>query len=80
MNESTPCDRAKLLERLARAGVGDLAVIGGGSTGLGIALDAASRGLSVVLVERSTLRKERRRVRPNSCTVACGIWRKATSG
>jgi glycerol-3-phosphate dehydrogenase len=29
----------------------DLAVIGGGSTGLGLALDAASRGFSVVLVE-----------------------------
>ena len=30
----------------------DLVVIGGGITGTGIALDAASRGLSTVLVER----------------------------
>ena len=29
----------------------DLAVIGGGATGLGVALDAAARGFSVVLVE-----------------------------
>ena len=29
----------------------DVAVVGGGSTGLGIALDAAMRGLKVVLVE-----------------------------
>ena len=29
----------------------DLAVIGGGSTGLGVALDAVARGFSVVLVE-----------------------------
>ncbi|HSO48939.1 MAG TPA: FAD-dependent oxidoreductase, partial [Acidimicrobiia bacterium] len=30
----------------------DLAVIGGGVTGCGVALDAASRGLSVALVEQ----------------------------
>mmetsp|Transcript_20398 Transcript_20398/g.31143 ORF Transcript_20398/g.31143 Transcript_20398/m.31143 type:complete len:421 (+) Transcript_20398:25-1287(+) len=30
----------------------DLVVVGGGATGCGVALDAASRGLSVVLVER----------------------------
>jgi len=29
----------------------DIAVIGGGATGMGVAVDAASRGLSVVLVE-----------------------------
>jgi glycerol-3-phosphate dehydrogenase len=29
----------------------DLAIIGGGATGMGVAVDAASRGLSVVLVE-----------------------------
>lgn len=33
----------------------DLVVIGGGITGTGVALDAASRGLSVVLVERGDL-------------------------
>lgn len=31
----------------------DMLVIGGGATGLGIALDAATRGLSVVLLERN---------------------------
>ena len=29
----------------------DIAVIGGGATGMGVAVDAASRGLDVVLVE-----------------------------
>src|ERR1022692_3389894 len=29
----------------------DIAVVGGGATGVGVAVDAASRGLSVVLVE-----------------------------
>ncbi|WP_193078746.1 glycerol-3-phosphate dehydrogenase/oxidase [Brevibacterium aurantiacum] len=33
----------------------DLVVIGGGITGVGVALDAASRGLSVVLIERGDL-------------------------
>lgn len=43
--------RAKLLERLASTRKVDLVVVGGGATGLGVALDAALRGLSVVLLE-----------------------------
>ncbi len=43
--------RAELLARLARPHQYDLAVVGGGATGLGVALDAAARGLSVVLLE-----------------------------
>ena len=43
--------RAALMERLARPGRYDIAIIGGGATGLGVALDAAARGFSVVLVE-----------------------------
>jgi len=43
--------RAELLESLSRHGVYDLAVVGGGATGLGVALDAALRGFSVVLLE-----------------------------
>ena len=44
-------DRSQLLEQLARPITYDLAVIGGGATGLGVALDAAARGFSVVLLE-----------------------------
>jgi glycerol-3-phosphate dehydrogenase len=44
-------DRAALFSALAGLGQVDLAVIGGGATGLGVALDAALRGLSVVLLE-----------------------------
>lgn len=44
-------DRAGLLARLAEPRHYDVAVIGGGATGLGVALDAATRGLRVVLVE-----------------------------
>jgi len=43
-------DRAALFARL-RADIFDVAVIGGGITGAGIARDAAMRGLSVVLIE-----------------------------
>ncbi|AMO23036.1 glycerol-3-phosphate dehydrogenase/oxidase [Ramlibacter solisilvae] len=44
-------NREQLLERLARPATYDIAIIGGGATGLGVALDAAARGYSVVLVE-----------------------------
>jgi glycerol-3-phosphate dehydrogenase len=44
-------NRQQLIERLAQPIHYDLAVIGGGATGLGVALDAAARGLRVVLVE-----------------------------
>jgi len=46
-----PTDRAALLQQLAQPHVYDLAVVGGGATGLGVALDAAARGFSVVLLE-----------------------------
>ena len=44
-------DRAALVARLAQPQIYDLAIIGGGATGLGVALDAVLRGLSVVLLE-----------------------------
>jgi glycerol-3-phosphate dehydrogenase len=43
------------IERLAAGEVVDLVVVGGGITGVGTALDAASRGLQVALVERRDL-------------------------
>src|SRR5882762_1690436 len=42
---------------LGHAGPFDMAVIGGGATGVGIAVDAASRGYSVCLVEQSDFGK-----------------------
>ena len=44
--------RADALEALERDAF-DIAVVGGGITGAGVALDAASRGYSVALVERA---------------------------
>ena len=43
--------RRVLIERAGDGAVWDLVVIGGGATGLGTAVDAASRGLSTLLLE-----------------------------
>ena len=40
-----------MIAQLAQGRQYDIAIVGGGATGLGVALDAAARGLSVVLVE-----------------------------
>lgn len=46
-------DRNKALEAIAQQDrLWDILIIGGGSTGLGVALDAVSRGYSVVLLEK----------------------------
>jgi glycerol-3-phosphate dehydrogenase len=51
----TPARRAAELEALADGETVDVVVVGGGITGAGVALDAASRGLSVALLERADL-------------------------
>jgi glycerol-3-phosphate dehydrogenase len=50
----SPGRRTQALAGVAGASV-DVVVVGGGVTGAGVALDAASRGLSVVLLERTDL-------------------------
>ncbi|MFM8573095.1 MAG: FAD-dependent oxidoreductase [Pirellula sp.] len=45
-------DRSTNLERLKSQTIWDLVIVGAGATGASIALDAASRGLSVVLIDR----------------------------
>jgi glycerol-3-phosphate dehydrogenase len=44
-------ERAALIARAQQAGEWDLVVVGGGATGLGVALDAAARGFRVALIE-----------------------------
>jgi len=51
-------NRERLVSQLtSHSGPFDIAIIGGGATGLGAAVDAASRGHSVVLVEQSDFAK-----------------------
>jgi len=51
----TAARRTRELDALAAGREVDVLVVGGGITGVGVALDAAARGLSVALVERGDL-------------------------
>lgn len=51
MSEVKPLVRESLLEELRQDPLWDVVVIGGGATGVGIAVDAASRGLKTLLLE-----------------------------
>jgi glycerol-3-phosphate dehydrogenase len=57
MNDARQPARHDLARMLAQQPQRDLVVIGGGATGLGIALDAAARGLAVALVEADDFAK-----------------------
>jgi glycerol-3-phosphate dehydrogenase len=51
-------NRQEMFRRFrARSGPWDMAVVGGGATGVGVALDAATRGYSVLLLEQSDFGK-----------------------
>ena len=49
--------RSKILGALGQQKVWDIIAVGGGATGLGIAVDAASRGYSVLLLEKHDFAK-----------------------
>lgn len=50
-------DRNASLEQLRKGDTWDIAIIGGGATGLGVAVDAASRGYRTLLVEQADFAK-----------------------
>lgn len=51
-------NRMEMYRRLhAHSGAWDMIVVGGGSTGVGVAIDAATRGYDVLLVEQSDFGK-----------------------
>ncbi len=49
--------RAAQIQQVDQSKIWDILVIGGGATGLGVALDAASRGLSTILFEQHDFAK-----------------------
>ena len=58
MKSSPALQRDASLERVAQfRQPWDIAVVGGGSTGIGIAVDAATRGYKVVLLEQNDFGK-----------------------
>lgn len=50
-------DRDSFIEEVQRDPLWDMVIIGGGATGLGIAVDAASRGFKTLLLEQSDFAK-----------------------
>lgn len=54
---ATNFNRETQIKKLKETDVWDIVIIGGGATGLGIALDAASRGYSTLLLEQSDFAK-----------------------
>ena len=57
----------------------DIVVIGGGATGVGIAVDAASRGYDVLLLEQHDFGKGTSSRSINSCMAVCATSSRATS-
>ena len=50
-------NRETMLRHLDEPGIWDIIIVGGGATGVGIAVDAASRGYTVLLLEQSDFGK-----------------------
>src|SRR4051812_6429557 len=58
MTAAAPLSREEMLSRVEQhEGPWDFVIIGGGATGAGVAVDAASRGFSVLLLEQSDFGK-----------------------
>lgn len=56
-NNKKPVKRAELLQQVAQEALWDVLIVGGGATGLGAAVDAASRGYKTLLLEQSDFAK-----------------------
>lgn len=72
-------DRNEGINSLYQTQQWDIAIIGGGATGLGIAADAASRGYKTILLENMILLKQLPAAVQNWCTEVCAIWPTAMS-
>src|ERR1044072_4615891 len=56
-NEKALLNRRDGITQLEKQAIWDITIIGGGATGLGVAVDAASRGYSTLLLEQSDFSK-----------------------
>ncbi|MBT1695252.1 glycerol-3-phosphate dehydrogenase/oxidase [Fulvivirgaceae bacterium PWU4] len=56
-NNKKPVKRAGLLHEVAQEALWDVLIVGGGATGLGAAVDAASRGYKTLLLEQADFAK-----------------------
>ena len=73
-------NRKDMLNKLQEPGkVWDMVVVGGGATGLGVAVDAATRGYSVALLEMADLQKVLQVVVRNWYMVVYVIFKKEMS-
>ena len=73
-------DRSKMISQLEDPSeVFDFLVIGGGATGIGIALDASTRGYRVALFEQSDFTKGTSSVVRSWSMAVSVIWRKEMS-
>jgi glycerol-3-phosphate dehydrogenase len=70
--------RSEILNRVRETKQWDMIVIGGGATGLGIAVDAAARGYTTYCLRRMILPKELPAAAQNWFMAACVILRKGT--
>lgn len=71
----TPPSREQMLDALKASSTNpaeefDLLIVGGGATGAGVAVDAASRGLKVALVERDDFSAGAYRISSQTCVIA----------
>src|ERR1051325_9989784 len=57
MKAASPFNRQSMIDKLRTTAAWDIIIIGGGATGLGIAVDAASRGFKTLLLEQSDFAK-----------------------
>ena len=63
-------DRNNMLQQLNEVAEWDIIIIGGGATGLGSAVDAASRGYKTLLIEQDDFAKGAASVAP-FCMYKC---------
>ena len=74
-----PMNRIEQLEKLKQNQAWDIIIIGGGANGLGVAVDAASRGSKQYFSKQSILPKAPQAEAPNWRMAVSAIWNRGIS-